>query len=125
MAIRKDLDDMLNNLKDGKPLEQPSDINVLGNEPVPQDEFKNVSVDDLLTSLLGAPNSETAAEPIVKPKKKKIVVNPDFPKYRREVIDWVDPIGPYYSLGLHDEDDHYPWVTFENSPVEVKLSPIR
>ncbi len=81
MAIRKDLDDMLNNLKDGKPLEQPSDINVQGNEPVPQDEFKNVSVDDLLTSLLGAPNSETAAEPIVKPKKKKIVISHELPDY--------------------------------------------
>ena len=81
MAIRKDLDDMLNNLKDGKPLEQPSDINVQENEPVPQDEFKNVSVDDLLTSLLGAPNSETAAEPIVKPKKKKIVISHELPDY--------------------------------------------
>jgi hypothetical protein len=55
------------------------------------------------------------------PKKKKIVVNPDFPKYRREVIDWVDPIGPYYSLGI--PNDTYPWVTFENSPVKVKLTP--
>ena len=81
MAIRKDLDDMLNNLKDGKPLEQPSDINVQENEPVPQDEFKNVSVDELLTSLLGAPNSETAAEPIVKPKKKKIVISHELPDY--------------------------------------------
>lgn len=57
------------------------------------------------------------------PKKKKIVINPDFPKYRKEIIDWVDPIGPYYSLGLHDKDDKYPWVTFENSPVKVKLAP--
>ncbi len=81
MAIRKDLDDMLNNLKDGKPLEQPSDTNVQANEPVPQDEFKNVSVDDLLTSLLGAPNSETPAEPIVKPKKKKIVISHELPDY--------------------------------------------
>lgn len=81
MAIRKDLDDMLNNLKDGKPLEQPSDTNVQANEPVPQDEFKNLSVDDLLTSLLGAPNSETPAEPIVKPKKKKIVISHELPDY--------------------------------------------
>ena len=81
MAIRKDLDDMLNNLKDGKPLEQPSDTNVQTNEPVPQDEFKNLSVDDLLTSLLGAPNSETPAEPIVKPKKKKIVISHELPDY--------------------------------------------
>lgn len=57
-----------------------------------------------------------------KPEKKKIVINPDFPKYKREVITWVDPIGPYYSLGL--PNDNYPWVTFENSPIEVKLSPI-
>ena len=81
MAIRKDLDDMLNNLKDGKPLEQPSDTNVQANEPVPQDEFKNLSVDDLLTSLLGAPSSETPAEPIVKPKKKKIVISHELPDY--------------------------------------------
>ena len=57
------------------------------------------------------------------PKKKKIVINPDFPKYRREVIDWVDPIGPYYTLGIPNKDDNYPWVTFENSPVKVKLAP--
>lgn len=55
------------------------------------------------------------------PKKKKIVVNPDFPKYRKEIIDWVDPIGPYYSLGI--PNDNYPWVTFENSPVKVKFAP--
>lgn len=57
------------------------------------------------------------------PKKKKIVINPDFPKYRKEIIDWQDPIGPYYSLGIPTEDDKYPWVTFENSPVKVKLAP--
>ena len=55
------------------------------------------------------------------PKKKKIVINPDFPKYRKEIIDWVDPIGPYYSLGI--PNDNYLWVTFENSPVKVKLTP--
>lgn len=58
-----------------------------------------------------------------KPEKKKIVVNPDFPKYRKEVIAWVDPIGLYYTLGIPNEDDNYPWVTFENSPVKVKLAP--
>lgn len=58
-----------------------------------------------------------------KPEKKKIVVNPDFPKHRKEIIDWKDPIGPYYSLGIPNEDDNYPWVTFENSPVKVKLAP--
>ena len=56
-----------------------------------------------------------------KPEKKKIVINPDFPKYRKEVIDWVDPIGPYYTLAVRDRD--YPWVTFENSPVKVILAP--
>ena len=56
-----------------------------------------------------------------KPVKKKIVVNPDFPKHRKEIIGWVDPIGPYYSLGI--PNDMYPWVTFENSPVKVKLAP--
>jgi hypothetical protein len=56
------------------------------------------------------------------PKKKKIVINPDFPKYRKEIIDWVDPIGPYYTLGI--PNDAYTWVTFENSPVKVKLAPV-
>ena len=56
-----------------------------------------------------------------KPEKNKIVVNPDFPKYRKEVIVWRDPIGPYYSLGI--PNDAYPWVTFENSTVKVKLAP--
>ena len=58
-----------------------------------------------------------------KPKKKKIIVNPDFPKHKRVVIDWVDPIGPYYSLGI--PNDNYPWVRFENSPVKVILAPDR
>lgn len=55
------------------------------------------------------------------PKKKKIVVNPDFPKYKKTIIGWADPIGPYYSLGI--PNDNYPWVTFENSPVKVILAP--
>lgn len=55
-----------------------------------------------------------------KPEKKNIIVNPDFPKHRREVIVWRDPIGPYYSLGI--PNDKYHWVTFENSPVKVKLT---
>jgi hypothetical protein len=26
-------------------------------------------------------------------------------------------------LGIPNKDDRYPWVTFENSPVKVKLAP--
>ncbi len=87
MAIRKDIDDMLNNLKDGKPLEQPPKRDVQPKaEPVQQTGYENMSVDDLLSSLLGDTSSETAAEevpaePIVKPKKKKIVISHELPDY--------------------------------------------
>lgn len=56
------------------------------------------------------------------PKKKKIVINPDFPNCKREIITWRDPEGLYYSMGI--PNDNYPWVTFENSPIEVKFSPV-
>ncbi len=87
MAIRKDIDDMLNNLKDGKPLEQLSDNDIQPEEqPVQTTGYENMSVDDLLTSLLGDSSSETAAEEvtaesIVKPKKKKIVISHELPDY--------------------------------------------
>ncbi|MBO5343064.1 MAG: hypothetical protein J6A57_01255 [Ruminococcus sp.] len=86
MAIRKDIDDMLNNLKDGKPLEQPSNDIQPQSEPVQQTGYENMSVDDLLTSLIGDTSSETAAEevpaePIVKPKKKRIVISHELPDY--------------------------------------------
>lgn len=87
MAIRKDIDDMLNNLKDGKPLEQPPKRDIQPKaEPVQQTGYENMSVDDLLSSLLGDTSSETAAEevpaePIVKPKKKKIVISHELPDY--------------------------------------------
>lgn len=58
------------------------------------------------------------------PKKKKIVINPDFPNCRKEIIAWSDPAGPYYSFGIPDKDNNYSWVIFENSPVEVKFSPV-
>ncbi len=87
MAIRKDIDDMLNNLKDGKSLEQPPKHDIQSQaEPVQQTGYENMSVDDLLSSLLGNTSSETAAEevpaePIVKPKKKKIVISHELPDY--------------------------------------------
>ncbi len=87
MAIRKDIDDMLNNLKDGKPLDQPSEKAIQPEEqPVQSAEYSNMSVDALLNSLLGDSSSETAAEevpaePIVKPKKKKIVISHELPDY--------------------------------------------
>lgn len=84
MAIRKDIDDMLNNLKDGKPLESPS-------EPVIQPESPkfvegtNMTVDELLTSLIGdSTDSSTAnqpAETAPKPKKMKIVISHELPDY--------------------------------------------
>ena len=87
MAIRKDIDDMLNNLKDGKPLEQPPEKAIQPEEqPVQSTEYSNLSVDELLNSLLGNSSSETAAEEvpaetIVKPKKKKIVISHELPDY--------------------------------------------
>ena len=30
---------------------------------------------------------------------------------------------PYTFINIRKEDDFYPWVRFENSPVEVKISP--
>lgn len=56
-----------------------------------------------------------------KPTKKKIVINPDFPKYREEVITWEIKGEPYPCGWFVIKDDTYPEVTFENSPVEVKL----
>lgn len=56
------------------------------------------------------------------PKKKKIVINPDFPNCRKVIIAWSDPAGLYYSLGIPDKDNSYHWVTFENSPVKVKFT---
>ena len=84
MAIRKDIDDMLNNLKDGKPLESPS-------EPVIQPETPkfvegtNMTVDQLLTSLIGDSNDSSIAnkpaETAPKPKKMKIVISHELPDY--------------------------------------------
>lgn len=87
MAIRKDIDDMLNNLKDGKPLEQPT---IPEKEPVQpvqpvQERMDSAALDALLTSLIGDKSSETAAEPStepeIKPKRKKIVINHELPDY--------------------------------------------
>ena len=55
------------------------------------------------------------------PTKKKIVLNPDFPKIRKEVITWETRDSPYGYLAI--PNDMYIWVTFENSPVKVSLVP--
>lgn len=55
------------------------------------------------------------------PTKKKIVLNTDFPKIRKEVITWETRDSPYGYLAI--PNDIYIWVTFENSPVKVRLVP--
>ncbi|MBR6580580.1 MAG: hypothetical protein IKK66_04710 [Ruminococcus sp.] len=87
MAIRKDIDDMLNNLKDGKPLEQPAPPPKKPVQPIEpvQEKMDSAALDALLTSLIGDRNSEIAAEPStepeIKPKKKKIVISHELPDY--------------------------------------------
>lgn len=56
-----------------------------------------------------------------KPTKKKIVINPDFPKIRKEVITWETRDSPFGYIAI--PNDMHIWVRFENSPVEVKLIP--
>ena len=84
MAIRKDIDDMLNNLKDGKPLESPSEPEIQPESPKFV-EGTNMTVDELLTSLIGdSTDSSTAnqpAETAPKPKKMKIVISHELPDY--------------------------------------------
>lgn len=89
MAIRKDIDDILNNLKDGKPLESPqkNESTEAAEAPTAQPEMMDSdALDALLTSLIGIADSETAAEeaavvPEAAPKKKKIVINNELPDY--------------------------------------------
>ena len=87
MAIRKDIDDMLNNLKDGKPLEQPAPLTPKPVQPIEpvQEKMDSAALDALLTSLIGDKGNETAAEsstePEIKPKRKKIVINHELPDY--------------------------------------------
>ncbi len=87
MAIRKDIDDMLNNLKDGKSLELPTTPPKKPAQPIQpvQEKMNSASLDELLTSLIGDRGSETAAEPSaepeIKPRKKKIVINHELPDY--------------------------------------------
>ncbi|MBR3970975.1 MAG: hypothetical protein IKJ87_07845 [Ruminococcus sp.] len=84
MAIRKDIDDMLNNLKDGKPLESPSEPEIQPESPKFV-EGTNMTVDELLTSLIGDSNDSSIAnkpaETAPKPKKMKIVISHELPDY--------------------------------------------
>ncbi len=76
MAIRKDIDDMLNNLN-GNTSESPTPEN-----PVEELDLSDPEkLDNLLTTLIG--DSETAEEiaPKPKPRKMKIVINHELPDY--------------------------------------------
>lgn len=57
------------------------------------------------------------------PKKKKIVVNPDFPKYRKTITTWEIPGNNYGYMPIPKQFDTYIWVHFDNSPVKVMLTP--
>lgn len=94
MAIRKDLDDMLNNLKSNNegsaPVRREEPVQVPEHKPNSVEEkINHMSVDDLLSTLshekeepaltapaLAAP--EPAAEPV---KKKRIVISGELPDY--------------------------------------------
>ncbi|MBO5163711.1 MAG: hypothetical protein J6B75_04620 [Ruminococcus sp.] len=84
MAIRKDIDDMLNNLKSGKPLESPKNPEP---KPIPKlsdSKIDKMSVDDLLSSLTSDKSEKKsvpeAAENKTEPKKK-IVISHELPDY--------------------------------------------
>lgn len=84
MAIRKDLDDMLNNLKgsaDGKPAAKKAASPVKKATSKPN-KIDSMSVDDLLSTLY-IDSVKKEEEPAVpeKPKKKKIVISGDLPDY--------------------------------------------
>ena len=96
MAIRKDLDDMLNNLKGSSTVQQPVKKTAPEAAPVHKthtNKIDTMSVDDLLTTLAHEaemPKQEpvpqqikvdTPAPAIEKPKKKRIVITGELPDY--------------------------------------------
>lgn len=60
---------------------------------------------------------------ISEPVKKKITVNPDFPKYKKTITTWEIPGDNYGYIPIPKRLDTYIWVHFENSPVKVILAP--
>ena len=93
MDIRKDIDDMLNNLKGNEepaaPEEKPAHVIHTHSDPV-----DSMSVDALLDSLIhenetrlpepepvSAPEPETPAPEPEKPRKKRIVISGELPDY--------------------------------------------
>ncbi len=84
MAIRKDIDDMLNNLKSGKPLESPKNPEP---KPIPKlsdRKIDKMSVDDLLSSLTSDKNGKKSvpeASANESKPKKKIVISHELPDY--------------------------------------------
>ncbi|MCR5706684.1 MAG: hypothetical protein K6G82_00230 [Ruminococcus sp.] len=92
MAIRKDLDDMLNNLKIGtepaSPVNKaPAPIAPVHKPSKSEEKIDHMSVDDLLSTLSHEKEEpvQTAAAPVQaapeQPKKKKIVISGDLPDY--------------------------------------------
>ena len=92
MAIRKDLDDMLNNLKIGtepaSPVNKaPAPIAPVHKPSKREEKIDHMSVDDLLSTLSHEKEApvQTAAAPVQaapeQPKKKRIVISGDLPDY--------------------------------------------
>ena len=92
MAIRKDLDDMLNNLKIGtepaSPVNKaPAPIAPVHKPSKSEEKIDHMSVDDLLSTLSHEKEApvQTAAAPVQaapeQPKKKRIVISGDLPDY--------------------------------------------
>ena len=82
MAIRKDIDDMLNNLKSGKPLDMPKNPENPKELSRPDPKIDNMSVDDLLSSLTSGKTASDNAEKSSPTKpKKKIVITGELPDY--------------------------------------------
>ena len=58
-----------------------------------------------------------------KPTKRTITINPDFPKYKRTYTIWETEDAKHgCNFIALKGDKSYPWVTFENSQVEVELT---
>ncbi len=92
MAIRKDLDDMLNNLKIGtepaSPVNKaPAPIAPVHKPSKSEEKIDHMSVDDLLSTLSHEKEApvQTAAAPVQaapeQTKKKRIVISGDLPEY--------------------------------------------
>ncbi len=77
MAIRKDLDDMLNNLTNAKRSDESRKTTSEPSKKVYNSKIDNMSVDDLLNSL----TAEKSAEEPKTNRRKKIVISGELPDY--------------------------------------------